>query len=212
VFLLIAHNLIQEGIIQGKSGLHPLKAAAVRVAAAVIALILIAPLLGGELTAAPGVPAGTLSKPPFIAMLKSWSLKTSYLALKIFVIIMVLMMILETMKGFRLIPHVVRAVKPLLKALGLDDQVAMMWLTAVIFGLAYGAAVIVEEAREKGIAPEALSRLQLSIGINHSMIDDPALYLAAGLHPFWLWVPRLMMAILVVQAVNLVAKLGSSPK
>jgi len=207
VFLLIAHNLIQEGIIQGKSGLHPLKAAAVRVGAGIIALILIAPLVGGEGTAAAGAVAGTPLPQPFMAMLKSWSLKTSYLAMKIFIIIMALMVILEVMKGFDLIPQVVKAVKPLLKILGLDDQVAMLWLTAVIFGIAYGAAVIIEEAKEKNIPPNALSRLQLSIGINHSMIDDPALYLAVGLHPFWLWVPRLMMAVLVVQAVNLAAKL-----
>ena len=206
VFLLIAHNLIQEGIIQGKSGLHPLKAAAVRMAAAVFALALIAPLLGGDSTVESAFLTESASKQPFITLLKGWSLKTFYLAAKIFVIILVLMVILEIMKGFNIIPYVVNVIKPLLKVLGLDRQVAMLWLTAVIFGLAYGAAVIVEEAKEKSISPKALSRLQLSIGINHSMIDDPALYLAVGLHPFWLWVPRLMMAMLVVQIYNFFSK------
>jgi hypothetical protein len=207
VFLLIAHNFIQEGIIQGKTGLHPLKAAGSRIVAAALALILIAPLLSGEATAISGFPVDAVSKQPIGAVLKTWALKTFYLSAKIFVIIMVLMMLLETLKGFNVIPHVIEVIKPLLKIFGLDDQVAMLWLTAIFFGIAYGAAVIIEEAKEKSIAPAALTRLQLSIGINHSMIDDPALYLAVGVHPIWLWVPRLMMAILVVQIYNLAVKL-----
>jgi len=44
VFLLIAHNLIQEGIIQGKSGIGILKATLFRIVLAVIAVIVVAPL------------------------------------------------------------------------------------------------------------------------------------------------------------------------
>ena len=126
-------------------------------------------------------------------------MKTFYLSVKIWIIIMVLMVILETMKMFDIIPHVVKTITPLLKILGLDQRVGILWLTAVIFGIAYGAAVIVEEAKEENITADELTKLQLSIGINHSLIDDPALYWAVGIHPFWLWVPRLMMAVLAVQ-------------
>jgi hypothetical protein len=87
--------------------------------------------------------------------------------------------------------------------MGVDRRVGLLWLTAAIFGLSYGAAVIVEEAREGQFSPEELSRLQLSIGVNHSMIEDPALFLPLGLSPFWLWVPRLVAAILVVHLYNL---------
>lgn len=42
-------------------------------------------------------------------------------------------------------------------------------------------------------AQEAL----FSIGVNHSMIEDPALFLPLGLPMFWLWIPRLVAAILI---------------
>lgn len=42
--------------------------------------------------------------------------------------------------------HIVKPLTPLLRILGLDKKIGMLWLTAVIFGLLYGAAVIVEEA------------------------------------------------------------------
>jgi Fe2+ transport system protein B len=202
VFLLIAHNLIQEGIIQGKSGLHPWKATAVRIIAAVFAVVLIAQIIGEEPATKIAVLAERPTGQPFGVVLKIWSVKTFYLSVKIFIIIMVLMWILETMKRFNMIPSIVRLIKPILRMMGLDQQVGILWLTAVFFGIAYGAAVIVEEAKEKNITTGQLTRLQISIGINHSMIDDPGLYLAVGIPPFWLWVPRLVMAILVVQAYN----------
>ncbi len=206
VFLLIAHNLIQEGIIQGKSGLHPWKATSVRMIAAVFAVVLIAQVIGGEPTTKIAVLAEPSTGQPFGVMLKIWSVKTFYLGVKIYIIIMVLMWILETMKRFDIIPFVVKLIKPILSLMGLDQQVGILWLTAVFFGIAYGAAVIVEEAKEKNITAGQLTRLQVSIGINHSMIDDPGLYLAVGIHPFWLWVPRLIVAIAAVQVYNLIVR------
>jgi len=46
---------------------------------------------------------------------------------------------------------------------------------------------------------EELERLHISIGINHSIIEDPAIFAVLGLHIFWLLVPRLIMAIIAVQ-------------
>jgi hypothetical protein len=39
--------------------------------------------------------------------------------------------------------------------------------------------------------------------MNHSMIEDPALFLPLGIHPFWLYVPRLVTAIITVRLVRL---------
>ena len=75
----------------------------------------------------------------------------------------------------------------------------MIWLTACLFGLSYGAAVIVEEAREGNFTSDELTRLHLSIGINHSMVDDPLLFMAFGINPFWLWIPRLIAAVIAVR-------------
>ena len=42
IFLLISHNLIQEGIIQAKSGMHPLKATLIRLTASIITVVAVA--------------------------------------------------------------------------------------------------------------------------------------------------------------------------
>jgi spore maturation protein SpmB len=207
IFVLISHNLVQEGIIQGRSGINPILATVARLTASVLTVVVVARFLdaGADPVAsaeAAGAAAGDLS-----GVLADWCVATAYLSLKIFVIIMALMVIMGLMKQFNLISAILRPLTPALKALGLDREVGLLWLTAVVFGLSYGAAVIVEETRDGRVPPEMLTRLHVSIGINHSMVEDPALFLPLGIGAFWLWVPRLITAIL---AVRLVAFIGGA--
>ncbi|MDO9528856.1 MAG: nucleoside recognition domain-containing protein [Syntrophales bacterium] len=203
IFLLTAHNLIQEGVIQGKSGMHPVKATLFRLTAAVITVSLVAQFFDaaalGPVTAEASVPVSQ----PFIYMLKSWSLATFYLCIKIFVIIMSILTLLEVVKSLGWIDHVVRVLTPVLKILGLRRNVGILWVTATVFGLAYGGAVIVEEAKQGHLTKDELEELHLSIGIHHSLIEDPALFLSLGLSAFWLWVPRLIMAMIAVRLLSL---------
>ncbi len=202
VFILTAHALIQEGIIQGQSGIHPLKATLVRVGAAVVTLLLMAPWVGSS-TAMPAATNGLLPvSPAFLEMIRHWAWTTFRLTAKIFFIIMALLTLLELLKAFGLIHPFVRALAPFLRVMGLDRQVGFLWMTAVIFGLSYGGAIIVEEAKSGRLSQEDLEPPHLSIGTNHSMVEDPPLFLPLGIHPFWLYVPRLIMAIFIVRLVR----------
>ena len=108
---------------------------------------------------------------------------------------MPLMVVLELAKLFHIIAWVTRAASPILRVMGLKPATGMLWLTAAVFGLAYGSAVIVEETESNTYEKDELIRLQLSIGVNHAMIEDPALFLPLGLPAVWLWLPRLLAAI-----------------
>jgi len=204
IFLLIAHNLIQEGVIQGKSGLHPLKATIFRLVAALITVAVVAQFMNIEtvenLTNASNAIVGSQ---PLITAIKGWAVEMFYLSVKIFVIIMGIMLLLESLKALGWIKHIVKMLLPFLRALGLSPRVGMLWMTAVVFGLAYGAAVIVEEAKKGDLSKQELEELQLSIGINHSMVEDPSLFLSLGLSAFWLWIPRLITAVIAVRLLTL---------
>ncbi len=200
IFLLIAHNLVQEGVIQGKSGLHPLKATVCRLLAAVVTVMVCGRLLQVSPEALVEGAAGLArGSPTFAQMLLAWLHTTVTLSAKIFVIIMSLLTLLEIFKTRGWIDRIVRALRPLLRTLGLSDKAGILWMTAAVFGLAYGAAVIVEEAKEGYLNSKELEVLHLSIGINHSLIEDPALFLPFGLSAFWLWVPRIITAVIAVR-------------
>ena len=102
VFILMAHALIQEGIIQGKSGIHRVKATLVRIGAASVTILLIAPWVGSS-TVMPVADAGALSAAPaFGEMLRHWAWTTLRLSGKIFIIITILLTFLELLKVFGL--------------------------------------------------------------------------------------------------------------
>ena len=207
IFLLISHNLIQEGIIQGQSGLNPFKATLFRLTASSVTVIIVARFLGSEPVRLVEKNLSAAIQQPLFIMMKGWFTATLYLSIKIFVIIMVIMILLEIMKIYNIINKMVRLLSPFLKTMGLNQKVGFLWLTAIAFGVAYGGAVIVEEVKEGHIKKEDLEKLHLSIGINHSMIEDPALFLSLGLSAFWLWVPRLILAIVAVRLLNIYYKI-----
>ncbi len=203
IFLLIAHNLIQEGVIQAKSGIHPFKATIFRLAAATLTVIAVAPFFNTTITPSETASSSLEMTQPLIETLQEWGLTTLSLSVKIFVIIMCILTLLEILKTLDLISPMVRVLNPLLKIMGLDQKVGFLWLTAVIFGVAYGGAVIVEEVKAGHLTKEELEELHLSIGINHALVEDPSLFLSLGLSPFWLWVPRVIIAILAERVLGL---------
>jgi spore maturation protein SpmB len=203
IILLSAHCLIQESVIQGKSGLHPLKAVIFRLLSAIITVIIVAQFLDTTLTDPAAQGSFVRSSEPFLEMFQAWFMTTFKLTIKIFFIIMFVLILLEIFRVLNWISPVVRISKPFLKILGLDEKVGTLWIIAAIFGLGLGAAAIVEEAKEGNLTKKDLEGLHLSIGINHSLIEDPALFLPLGLSPFWLWVPRLIMAMVAVRLLTL---------
>ena len=211
IFLLISHNLIQEGFIQSKSGLPFLKATLFRLVASITTVMVVSWFMDHETATNALTDAPVIIQVPFFSMLKTWIAATLVLSGKILVIIMTLMITLEIMKNYNLIDHIVRMMAPVLKVLGLGKQTGFMWLTAATFGLTYGAAVIVEEAKEGNLSKDELERLHLTMGINHSMIEDPALFLSLGLSIFWMCVPRVAAAIIAVQLLIFFKRLISLP-
>jgi hypothetical protein len=202
-FLLICHNLIQEGVIQSQSGLNSAKATLFRIAAAVVTVYAMTFFIQTDPSVAARAGAMGASIQAFAAMVSGWGLSMLELSVKIFFIIMTILTLLEIAKSMGWVLPIVKALSPLLRILGLSEKVGILWMTAVVFGLAYGGAVIVEEARQGHISKEELEELQLSVGINHSMVEDPVLFMAFGISAFWLWVPRLITAMAATRMLTL---------
>jgi hypothetical protein len=202
-FLLICHNLIQEGVVQAKSGLNPAKATLFRIAAAVVTVYAMTFFIKTDPASAAQTGALGASTQAFQLMVADWGLSMLNLTAKIFLIIMTILTLLEIAKSMGWIMPIVKALSPFLRILGLSEKVGILWMTAVVFGLTYGGAVIVEEARQGHISKGELEELQLSIGINHSMVEDPFLFLTFGISAFWLWVPRLITAMAATRLLTL---------
>ena len=195
---MIAHSLIIESIIQHRAGIHAAKITLIRIGGAILAVLIVSQFFTNT-TQDIVVPATLTAAAPFTEVLKIWAAETGWLLVKILGIVMAVMIGLEFMKSFGWAERMLKIFQPAMHILGLSHRAAMLWITAVLFGVLYGGTAIIEEASSAGLSKEELENLNISIGINHSMVEDPALYLALGLNAFWLWIPRLVTAIVAVQ-------------
>ena len=203
IFNLIAHCLIMEGIIQHNSGLNAMKATLFRIIAATITVFIASQFLG-DTSQSVVIPLSLTSSTPILEVLRTWVIDTIYLILKILGIILFIMILQECFISLGWLDYIHRLFRHFVRIMGLSQRTTLMWLTANIFGLFYGGAAIMEEAKKGTLTKDELERLHTSIGINHSMIEDPSLFAILGLPPFWLWIPRLIIAIVAVQAFSLI--------
>jgi hypothetical protein len=205
VFSLIAHNMITEAIIQHNSGINGLKITVIRLLAAIVTVLIISLFVGDTSQSVTG--AIVQSAETILQALNTWGIDTGWMLLKILGIIMGIMVVLEWLRYLEWDKYLYGFFRPFMKVLGLSDRTVILWVTAVIFGLMYGSAVILEKSQEGGLTRSELERLHISIGINHSMVEDPALYMAMGLNGFWLFVPKLVMVIACAQSYRIVEQI-----
>ena len=208
LFMTIAHMLIMEGIVQHKSGLNIIKATLVRIGAAILTVFVVSQFFT-DTGQSIGLPDSIAVQAPFLEVLKSWAIDTLRLSGRIFVIIMLVMMLLYCSESLGWIKYLVRFFRPLMKIIGLSDQAVMMWVTGAGFGLLYGSAVIIEEAKKGALTKEELEHLHISIGVNHSVVEETALLLALGINPFWLLIPRFVISAIAVHTLRAIQFLKS---
>lgn len=207
VMMLICHNLVVESSVQSRTGVSGLKMTALRIAAAVgmgICLSLIMP----EGLKAPGSGISTVVPSPghgLQGVLVLWLTQTSVLVVKVILIIAAINLTIDLMRFFKAFDPVIAVLRPLAFVNGLPDRTSFMWMAGILFGLAYGSGVLIAEAQTGSVDRDSLVRLNISLGISHSLIEDTLLFVAIGASLFWVLVPRMVAAAVMVWGYALVS-------
>ena len=200
VMMLICHNLIVESAVQSKTGVSGLKMTLFRIIAAIgmgICLSFILPegfkqvstTLGGKVFS---------SAQGFVEVIVLWVKQTSMLTLKVILIIAAINLIIDVMRYLKAFDPVITLLRPLTFMHGLPKKASFMWMAGILFGLAYGSGVLIAEAQTGRVDKDSLVRLNLSLGISHSLIEDTLLFVAIGASLFWVLIPRMVAAAVMV--------------
>jgi hypothetical protein len=198
--MLICHNLIVESAVQSRTGVSGLKMAFFRIVAALVMGLLLTVLLPESLKSRHWDLGNIVNSQTqtFTDMLSIWSVQTSVLTLKVILIIIGVTMVIDFMRYYRMFTPAASLLRPFTRINGLKSKSAFMWMAGLIFGIAYGAGVLIAEARAGHMDHDSLTRLNLSLGISHSLIEDSLLFVAIGASLFWVVVPRIVAAAIAV--------------
>ncbi|HHX87721.1 MAG TPA: nucleoside recognition protein [Firmicutes bacterium] len=115
---------------------------------------------------------------------------------RIALIVIPLITLMELARHFGLFEVLQGRIGVVARLLKLPPQAAFPLLVGIFFGLVYGAALIIEYIREGYLTSRDVTVLTIFMGLNHSMIEDTALFTAVGANPAVLVLVRLLIAVI----------------
>lgn len=204
-----AHNLIIESTVAAKVGVKLWVVVAVRIFLAVASGIIINLVWhGGNEIAQYGFVSNTANEQVsgFGPILLQGLEKASLGILQLAMIVIPLMIMIQFLKDFKWIDRFSNWMAPFLKLLGMKENTSTTLAAGIVFGLAYGAGVMIQAAKEDGVSKKDLYLALLFLVSCHAVIEDTLLFAPLGI-PIWpLLLIRLIVAILLTMIVSFVWK------
>lgn len=116
---------------------------------------------------------------------------------QIAIIVIPLMIVMELLKEFSVLDKIYFLFNPLLKLFKLPKEAAMPLMAGLVFGISYGAGLIMQAAREGNLSVRDLLIINIFLGLCHSLIEDTLLFVVIGASLIHLVVFRVVLALLV---------------
>jgi hypothetical protein len=199
VMVLCAHNMIIESAVQKKCGSSLVRMFIIRTLSAIILGFALHALLPAHSYNVIETKIVTIIENPSIwILLKIWMIATFWLIIKMVSLIVGLSIVQRLLSEFGAIRLLSKLFRPLLVIFGLPARTSFLWIVANILGLAYGAAIMMEETEQGKVSRKDADLLNHHIGVSHSNLEDISLLYATGALFWWMLLSRWGMSIILV--------------
>ncbi|MCL7748977.1 nucleoside recognition domain-containing protein [Halalkalibacter alkaliphilus] len=204
VMLSFSHNLFIESAVATKVGIRMSVVLVVRIGLALFSAFMINLFWsGGQETAQYGF-VSTTGQPEVSGWLAiAWQGVTSATLgiLQLAMIVIPLMIVVQIMKERNWLKLVSKAMAPFTKMLGIKENTSTTLASGLLFGLAFGAGVMIQAAKEDGVAKKDLYLVFIFLVACHAVIEDTLIFIPLGI-PVWpLLIIRVVTAILLTMAI-----------
>lgn len=197
VMVLCSHNMIVETTVQAKTGSSALRIVVIRTLSAFILAFVLNKIMPGEFVAHE-THLVTAENVTFVEMLKNWAIRTLRTVGLMIVLVYALTLLQRILNEFGIIEKISNFLKPVMVFFGLPPRTAFLWLVANTLGLAYGAAVMIDETEHGSTTKEENDILNHHIGVSNSNLEDLLLFTAMGGSFLWMLLSRWAMSLLLV--------------
>lgn len=201
IMCLISHNTLVESAIQKKTGSSFAFIWLLRISMSFLAAFIWNSLLPQDMGVSHALTT-TIAEQTLGTVLWIWFQGALVLSLKIALIVTALMVFQRILEEFHIMDLLSNAFAPIMQFMGLSRNSSFLWLVANIVGLTYGSAIIIEQVQEGKIDVKDVRNLNNHLAISHSLLEDTAIWVVVGVPLFWVTVPRVALAIIVVWAVR----------
>jgi len=200
VMLSFAHNLLVETAVAKKVGVHTIVPIGIRLGLSFFSALLIHLLWkGGSQIAQYGMVANAVQNPNTWMGIVLLAVEKALLGIwQIVIIVFPLMIGIQLLKDLRAIEYISKWLEPLTRVLGLSSgKTSVPLLAGLIFGLAYGAGVIIQSAEEENFSKRDLYLLIVFLVASHAVIEDTLLFIPLGINVLYLLFIRVSVAFII---------------
>ena len=117
------------------------------------------------------------------------------LGLIVFFILIPLLIGLEFMRQTKALNWLTDKVNPATSRLGFSKEALVPLLAGFLFGISYGAGVLIPEARSKLISKQQVFLVAVFLALCHAVVEDTLLFVAVGANGWYLFFSRLILAV-----------------
>ena len=117
--------------------------------------------------------------------------------LMIALIIIPIMILIEILRVYSVLEKTYFMVEPLIKLYKLPKEAALPLMAGLIFGLTFGAGLILQAVREGYLSGKDILIIMVFLALCHSLIEDTLLFAALGANAFTLISVRLVFALVI---------------
>ena len=207
VMLSFSHNLFVESAVAAKVGISMFIVILVRVGLAVVSAGFINLVCsGGQEKANYGLIQAPSSQEVtgWAAIIMEGLTSATLGIISLAAIVIPIMIFIQIMKEKNGLGYLVKWMKPLTKLIGVKENTATTLGAGLVFGLAYGAGVMIQAVKEDNVSKKDLYLVFIFLVACHAVIEDTLLFVPLGI-PVWpLLLFRLVVAILLTAVVAVV--------
>jgi hypothetical protein len=207
VMLSFSHNLIIESTVASRVGVKFSIMLSVRLFLAFLSALLINLVWkGGSETASYGFITPSEEVTGWINITILGFEKALLGTLQLALIVIPLMIAIQYMKDWHWLQTFSKWMEPVTKGLGMQKNTATTLAAGLLFGLAYGAGVMIQAVKEDGVSKKDLYLAFIFLVSCHAVIEDTLIFIPLGI-PVWpLLLVRLITAILLTIVIAFIWK------
>ncbi|WP_026477378.1 nucleoside recognition domain-containing protein [Alkaliphilus transvaalensis] len=129
-----------------------------------------------------------------IEILKEATIGSIESVYSIAIIIIPIMLILQILKDYKILDKITGPFHFLAKLFKTSNETVLPLLVGIIFGLSYGAGVIIQSAKEGNLNKRDLFLITVFLATCHAVFEDTLLFVAVGANGYLLLGTRLVAA------------------
>jgi len=117
--------------------------------------------------------------------------------IKMLLVLVAIFILLELARRYGILEKTVRAIGSVTRFIGLKPEAGMPWLAGNVFGIVFGAGVVIETVREGQLDSKQVTLVATFLALCHGLFEDTAIFVVLGANMFWILVPRIVLAVVV---------------